>query len=230
VTTAIQPSNAAVRIATELMAQEEAAGDANKASLEKERKALIKQKMEIDIQREREKNELKQIVNDLKQTNITATSDGTIFKLNLRNPGQTLRGGEEVVQIVPKSAPKIIKARIESKEISKVKKGQKVQMRVNGCKYPDYGTLKGEVKDISSDIIVPQNHGNQTSINASSTTLRNTAAGAFYDVIIKPDKLILGRTKKCDIKLGMDGRVDIITREESVLRFILRKARLMTDL
>ncbi|MEO0934966.1 MAG: HlyD family efflux transporter periplasmic adaptor subunit, partial [Cyanobacteria bacterium J06641_2] len=222
--TALNPSNAEVAIATERIAQEKASGEANKASLEKERQALIKQKIEIEKQLEREKSELNQIENDLKQTIITATADGIIFKLNLRNPGQTLRGGEEVVQIVPKSAPKIIKARIASDDISKVEKNQEVQMRVNGCKYPDYGTLKGEVKDIYGDIIVPQNNGNQTSVNASSTTSINTNAGTFYEVIIEPKKLALGRTKKCDIKLGMDGRVDIITREESVLRFVLRKA------
>ena len=229
VETALNPSNAEVTIATERIAQQKASGKANKASLEKERQALIKQKIEIDKQLEREKSELKQIENDLKHTTITATSDGIIFKLNLRNPGQTLRGGEEVVQIVPNSAPKIIRARIESKDISKVEKGQKVQMRVNGCKYPDYGTLKGEVQDISGDIIVPQNNGNQIS-NTSSNTFRNTNGATFYDVRIKPKKLTLGRTKKCDIKLGMDGRVDIITKEETVLRFMLRKARLMTDL
>jgi multidrug resistance efflux pump len=37
---------------------------------------------------------------DLAQTIITATADGIISQINLRNSGQTVRAGEEVLQIV----------------------------------------------------------------------------------------------------------------------------------
>lgn len=49
----------------------------------------------------------------------------------MRNPGQTLRAGEEVVQIVPSHAPLVIKAAVGSDEKGKIKVDQKVQMRGN---------------------------------------------------------------------------------------------------
>jgi len=94
----------------------------------------------------------------LKQTTITATENGVISKLNLRNANQTLRAGEEVLQIVPNNAPRVIKAAIGSQDKGKVKIGQKVQMRVSACPYPDYGTLNGKVTAISPDTIAPQNN------------------------------------------------------------------------
>ncbi|MEH2418902.1 HlyD family secretion protein [Nostoc sp.] len=225
---ALNPSNADVAMATEHIAQEKASGEVNKATLERERQTLFKEKIETEKQLERQENELKQAEIDLKQTTITATADGIISKLNLRNPGQTLRAGEEVVQIVPGHAPLVIKAAIASEAKSKVKIGQKVQMRVTACPYPDYGTLKGKVKAIAPDAVSSQKDDANADTNS---TPKVTAVGAFYEVTIEPEKLALGRsTKKCQIQLGMDGRVDIITREETVLQFLLRKARLMTDL
>ena len=225
----LNPSNAEVTIATERIAQEKAAGEANKATLEKERLALIQQRIEIEKQLERDVSELKQVELDLNQTTITATAEGIISKLNLRNPGQTVRGGEEVVQIVPKKAPKVIKAAVSSESKDKIKVGQKVQMRVGACPYPDYGTLNGKVKTIAPDTTVFSR--NDTGSNETNATSKVTAPGAFYEVTIEPEKLALGRTqKKCQIQLGMDGRADIITREETVLKFFLRKARLITDL
>ncbi len=48
---------------------------------------------------------------------------------------------------------------------------------------------------------------------------------------IEPETLVLGKGKNhCHIELGMEGRADIIFREETVLPFFLRKARLITDL
>ncbi|MEH2331079.1 HlyD family efflux transporter periplasmic adaptor subunit [Nostoc sp.] len=225
---ALNPSNAEVAMAIERIAQEKASGEVNKASLERELQALLKQKIETEKQLERDTSEFKQIEIDLKQTTITATADGIISKLNLRNPGQTLRAGEEVVQIVPSHAPLVIKAAVGSEEKGKIKVGQKVQMRVSACAYPDYGTLNGVVKVISPDAVSSQKNDADTDTNSIP---KATAVGAFYEVTIEPEKLALGRTtKKCQIQLGMDGRVDIITREETVLQFVLRKARLITDL
>ncbi|MEH2222059.1 HlyD family efflux transporter periplasmic adaptor subunit [Nostoc sp.] len=227
---AVNPSNAAVTVATERIAQEKAGGESNKATIEKERQALVKQRIEIEKQLERDTSELKQAKIDLAQTAIAATADGIISQLNLRNPGQTVRAGEEVLQIVPTDAPQVLKAAVASEDQSKLKIGQKVQMRVSACPYPDYGTLNGQVQTISPDAIAPQKNGTNTSMNGT-TSPKATAAGAFYEVTIEPETLVLGKGKnQCHIQLGMEGRVDIISREETVLQFFLRKARLISDL
>jgi multidrug efflux pump subunit AcrA (membrane-fusion protein) len=99
---------------------------------------------------------------------------------------------------------------------------------VSACPYPDYGTLNGKVQAISPDAIAPQKNATNESTTASP---KASAPGAFYEVTIEPEALVLGKGKnQCHIQLGMDGRADIISREETVLRFFLRKARLIADL
>lgn len=228
---ALDPSNAEVAIATSRIAQEKATGEASIATLDKERLALIGQQIEIQKQLKSDTRELQQVNIDLNQTVITATADGIVSKLSLRNPGQTVPAGENIAQIVPSDAPLEIKAAVAIQDKNKLKQGQDVQMRVSACPYPDYGTLKGKVKTISPDAIAPQ-VSNATATTPITVANQKTAAvGAFYEVTIKPESLALAQNKpQCAIQLGMEGTVDIISREETVLKFLLRKARLIADL
>lgn len=226
--TALNPINAEVAIALENIAQEKASGQATLANLRQEKEALIQQKIEIQEQRSRDIQELQQIEKDLNQTAIKATTDGILFQLNLRNSGQTVTLGQEIAQIVPISNSLVIKALVPAQEIDKVEINQQVQMKVSACPYPDYGTLKGMVSKIAPDSIAPQD--NSASSNNSKISSQNLEAG-FYQVTIKPESLALGKGKKqCTIQLGMEGKANIIAQEETVLKFLLRKARLFTDL
>ena len=228
---ALNPSNAEVAIASFRIAQEKATGKVSIATLDKERLALIQQRIEIQKQLERDTRELQQVSIDLSQTVIIATADGIISKLNLRNPGQTVPIGEEIAQIVPQDAPLEVKAAVALQDKNKLKQGQNVQMRVSACPYPDYGTLKGKVKTISPDAIAPQGNGATATAPATAASQKAHAVGAFYEVTIEPESLSLGQSKhQCAIQLGMEGTVDIISREETVLNFLLKKARLISNL
>ena len=231
--TALNPSHAEVAIASFRIAQEKATGKALIATLNKERDALLQQRIEIQKQLEQDTRELKQVNIELNQTVITATADGIITQLKLRNKSQTVSPGEEIAQIVPTNAPLLVKAAVSPQDKSKLKVGQNVQMRVSACPYPDYGTLKGKVEAISPDAIAPIGNGaNGGTTTASTTATRQNAAavGSFYEVTIEPSSLSLGSgNHQCAIQLGMEGTADIISREESVLQFFLRKARLIAD-
>ncbi|RUT09684.1 HlyD family type I secretion periplasmic adaptor subunit [Dulcicalothrix desertica PCC 7102] len=225
----LNPSNSEVGIAQQRIAQEKATLKANFAALSKERQALIHQKIDIQKQLERDSRELIQVETDIKQTVIAAPADGTIFKLVLRNSTQTVRAGEEIAHIAPNNSNVVVKAIVDSQDVSKVKIGQKVNLRVSACPYPDYGTLNGKVKAISPDAITPQANGTQT--GAIATTQKPGVGATFYEVTVEPNSLILGKGKnKCSIQLGMEGRADIISREDNALQFFLRKAKLITDI
>ncbi len=225
----LDPSQAEIEIASQRIAQEKASGEATLATLEKEREALIQQRIQISKQLERDTRELEQIEIDLSKTIITATANGIISNLNLRNSGQTVSSGEEIAQIVPTNAPLKIKAGVSPQYISKLAVGQNVPMRFSACPYPDYGTLKGVVSQISEDTIKPQN-GDNSAMMLNSLNQKPDMTTAFYEVTIEPKNLMLGSGKnQCAVQLGMEGRADIISREETVLKFMLRKIRLLTD-
>ncbi|MBO1351367.1 MAG: HlyD family efflux transporter periplasmic adaptor subunit [Hormoscilla sp. GUM202] len=212
------PTDATVAIAKERVAQEKAAGAATSARLNQELQALMQRQVELQNQLSRDGKELQQTETELQQTAIRASASGIIQELHLRNSGQVVSPGETIAQIAPSEAPLAIKALVSSVDISKVARGQTVQMRVSACPYPDFGTLPGTVTAISPDAIAPE--GND-----------KTVAAGNFQVTIAPESLKLTAPgRECKIQSGMEGRADIISREETVLAFILRKARLLTDL
>ncbi|MBR8838066.1 MAG: HlyD family efflux transporter periplasmic adaptor subunit [Stigonema ocellatum SAG 48.90 = DSM 106950] len=217
----LNPSNANVTIAQEKIAVETATGKANLSKLSQEREQLLQQKLETNKQLSRDQQELQQVIREISGAVIRASANGIIQELNLRNTSQFIRSGDVIAQIAPSDTPVIIKALVPSSDIRKVQKGQQVQMRVSSCSYTDYGTLFGRVSTISPDTIKLQNKDGSVGVEKS----------ADYEVQIQPDSLVLtAKNKSCAIQPGMDGRVDIISSEETVLQFLLRKARLLTDL
>ncbi|PHJ66451.1 hemolysin D [Nostoc linckia z18] len=212
----VNPSMAKIDIAEERISQEIARGEASIATLNKEKQALMQRQVEMQSQLKQYQKEVQQIETQLQNSIIRATSDGTILKLNLRNPGQVVGVSESIAEIVPQDAALVIKAMVPSAEIQKVAVSQKVQLRIDACPYPDYGTLEGVVTSISPDVITPMDGKTNT---------------GYFEAIIQPQTLKFGNGKlKCQIQSGMNAKANIISQEETVLQFMLRKARLATDI
>ncbi|MBD2204075.1 response regulator [Calothrix sp. FACHB-1219] len=225
---ATNPSDAILAMAQEKIAQERAAGAGSLARLKQEENSLNQRKLEIQNTINSAKKDLGQIEKQLQLTVIRSPETGTILKLELRNPQQLVRPGEAIAQIAPSEAPLVVKANVNVKDISKVKvckspkvadcQEGKVQMRISAYPYPDYGILHGAVRSISGDVIEPQN-------NASAAT------EAYYEVTIEPEKLYLKKgDRSYPIQPGMEVTAEIISQKETLLTFILRKARLLTNL
>lgn len=218
---ALNPSDATIAVATERIAQERARGLSTIAALGQQKEQLLQSRTEVQKQINATEKELKQVENEISGSIIKAPVEGTVLQLNLRNEGQVVQPGEPIAYIAPTYAPIIIKARVNAQDINKVKPDQKVQMRVSACPYTDYGTLIGTVRTVAPDVMPP----------ASSGGANVPAQPASYEVTIDPKTQFLGsEARKCQLQFGMEGRADIISREETVLNFILRKAKLLTDL
>ena len=224
---ALNPTDASVDRAKEQIAQEQARvkatlarGEMTLANLRQQKEQLLQSRIEIQNQLHRTKKELQQVETELGGAVIRAPIDGTLLQLNLRNRGQVVRPGEAIAQISPLNAPLIIKARVDAADIDKVETDQTVQMRVSACPYPDYGTLKGTVIAVAPDALPAESSGVGASL-----------PNAYYEVTIQPHNLFVGDKEHwCRLQFGMEGRADIISRQETILRFVLRKARLLTDL
>ncbi|MBD2202514.1 HlyD family efflux transporter periplasmic adaptor subunit [Calothrix sp. FACHB-1219] len=214
--TSLNPTSATIAIAQQQIAQAEARGKSTLATLQKDREALGQQKVQLQTQIDQESKELKQTSDDLQDTVIRAQVNGTILKLGLRNPGQVVRPGDTIAQIAPENTTLVIKARVSPQDIGTVRVEQRVNMRVSAYTYTDYGTLAGKVIAIAADAITEQNP------NPAATT------APYFEVSIIPEKNYLIKSdRQYTILPGMEIQADIISQEETILTFILRKARLL---
>ena len=219
---AIDPSPAEAAAIVQKIARERATGKVAIARLQQERQKLLQQRVEVVDRIATSDREIAQIAIDLQPTAILAPVSGTIQELNLRNNAQVVHPGDRLAQIIPTGTPLNIKAYVAISDISNVKVGQKVQMRVSACPYTDYGVGSGRVRAVSADAKpLQRNVGN-------APQQPQAAVNDIYEVTIEPDNLKLNRgNNECQIRSGMDGRADIISKEETVFQFILRKSRLL---
>lgn len=213
----LNPSKAQVSIAAEKIAQERAQKEVNLAKLKQEQESLIQQQAALEDQFHNAKKDLKQIELDLTKTAIRTTEAGTILKLEIRNSGQVVNKGDAIAQIAPQEVPLVIKTKVAAKDIAKVEicqeklvqdctQGQ-VGLRISAYPYPDYGSLRGAVRSISPDAISQNNDTN-----------------LYYEVTIQPLKNYLEKNSQTlPLQSGMEVRSDIISRRETVIKFIFRK-------
>jgi len=117
--------------------------------------------------------------------------------------------------------PVEFKAQVASQDIGNVELGHPVTVRVAACPYTDFGVMSGEVSAIAPDATPQQ----------SPTPAGTSVPGGFFNVTIAPDDVRVGSGDRvCLLQPGMQGKADIITSEETILTFLLRKARLLSNL
>lgn len=219
----LNPSASQIEMAQQRIQQSAKSGQIAIAGLQREQEALKQQRIATNQQLQQDRDELQQINTDLDNTRITATAAGKIFGLQLRNSEQTVQPGQEIAQVIPTNAALEIKTIVSPQDIGKLEPEQKVQIRISACPYPDYGVLKGKVSQIPQDTSKVENNvvGNNSPTGTTSPT--------FYEVLVTPDEVKFGRGKDiCTLELGMEGTADIVTKEETVLKFLLRKARIIS--
>lgn len=211
----LNPTDAEIAKAQEQIAQTQAQGEASLAALRQQRQQLLQNQTELQSRIDRAQQELRQLESDFNQTVIRAPVAGTLLELNLRNVEQVVRPGEAVAYIAPADAPLVIRSQVPAQEIDNVEPGQQVQMQVSACPYPEYGTLMGTVTFVAPDAL-PASEG--------------ATSPASYEVTIEPQNNYVGTgDRQCQLQAGMEGKADIISRQETVLDFILRKARLISN-
>ncbi|MEM6520649.1 MAG: HlyD family efflux transporter periplasmic adaptor subunit [Cyanobacteria bacterium P01_C01_bin.70] len=222
----LNPSDAEVAIAQARIAQEQASSESTLAALTQEQEALMQQFLKVQQQQIQDQHALHQVNQDLQQTILRAPITGTLFQLDLRNPGQTVAAGDAIASIAPNESDLTIKALVSTTAIHQIAVGQLAQVRISACPYPDYGTLPGTVQTISPDIVNAQ----ATAITAASSTGSGDQS-RYFEVTVTPEVFSFGPgSHQCSLRPGMTGRANIMTKEETVLTFLLRKAKLLTDL
>jgi HlyD family type I secretion membrane fusion protein len=220
---ALNPSDGEVLAAQQRIAQAKARGTATLAGLQQSKQQLAQQAIEIQQQLKMTEQEIAQVMLGLQNAVVRSPVDGVLYELSVRNIGQVLSPGETIAKIIPAAAPIEIKAKVPAQQISKVTVGMAAQMRVSACPFSEYGTVPGKVTAISPDTL--------TQVDASGGSPA-AAASALYSVLIQPSVTVLNSTAgnpQCSLQPGTEGRVTIISREETVITFLRRKVGLLTQ-
>ena len=145
-------------------------------------------------------NQLKKAVKDWEYNYVLMSNiDGVVSFLSFWSPNQTVGLGDLVFTIIPSENTSFIaKLKTPAQNSGKIKVGQQVNISLESFPEAEYGTLNGQVKNIS--VILD--------------------AEGFYLIDVQlPDKLITSYNKEISFKQEMRGTAEIVTED---LRLIER--------
>jgi hemolysin D len=130
--------------------------------------------------------------------------DGTVTNLAAWTVGGVVKPGDTILNVVPLSATPEIEAQVLNKDIGFVLPGQKVTVKFDAFPFTRYGTVDGEVIDVSRD------------------ANKDDKLGLIYPVRVRLDATdILVDGKRVAIAPGMAINAEIITGDRRVIDFVL---------
>ena len=168
---------------------------------------LRQQLTELEIQRQNEETEhLRGIMQQASQEQyaVISPADGTVSLQKVWSRGQHVMVGDVIASIVPDNGDRVIgRLQVPSSGFGKVEEGQRVNVRLNGFPYMEFGVLKGVVESIPA---VPQ-----TVTTAEGNSIVYTVEVSF------PDSLVTTYGKELPMVQQMDGTAEIITRDRRLI-------------
>jgi hemolysin D len=130
-----------------------------------------------------------------KARQLTAPIDGIVQQLAIHTVGGVVTPAQELMIIVPKTAQLEIEAYVENKDIGFVREGQKVAIKLDAFPFTKYGTLDGEIIDLSDDAVTDEDKG---LVYKARVSLKQTT----MQVEDKQVKLGPGMSASVEIKTG----------------------------
>ena len=153
------------------------------------------------------KSELSEALPRLKdrvsRTLIRAPLDGVVNTLNFRTPGGYIRTGDIVLELVPTGEALVVEGKILPQDISRIKKGDEVRIRLSAYDSSKYGHVAGRVDRISPDAVMDQQSG--------------STSHYLVDVIIESEMVADGEV--VELLPGMTASVDVLSGKRTIFEY-----------
>ena len=153
------------------------------------------------------KSELSEALPRLKdrvsRTLIRAPLDGVVNTLNFRTPGGYIRTGDIVLELVPTGEALVVEGKILPQDISRIKKGDEVRIRLSAYDSSKYGHVAGRVDRISPDAVMDQQSG--------------SASHYLIDVVIEGEMVADGEV--VELLPGMTASVDVLSGKRTIFEY-----------
>ncbi len=174
--------------------------------VEKERSEIISESLKkytaIKIEINKLKEKIKADVDRAQRTEILSPVKGIVNKLHFYTIGGIVKPGDITAEISPIDDQLIIEAKIKTSDRAQVREGQKVSIEITAYDFSEYGLLDGELMRISPDSTTDE-HGTN-----------------YYLVRVKANNFMFN--DKSPIMIGMVANVNILTAKRSVLHYIIK--------
>jgi adhesin transport system membrane fusion protein len=139
------------------------------------------------------------------RTVIHAPMEGIVSRLNFSTPGGFVSTGDVMLELVPTGEALIIEAKIMPQDISRIREGDDVRIRLSAYDSAKYGSVDGRVLRISPDAIVDESN--------------QGASHYLVDVAIEGELVLEETGIAVTFIPGMTATVDVLSGKRTVLEY-----------
>ncbi len=136
---------------------------------------------------------------------ILSPIDGIIKGLKVHAAGEVISAGAIILEIVPLNEELLVETQITTRDVGHVKIGQLATIKVTAYDYQRYGSISGQLKEIST------------------STFLDEQGDLYYKGVISMDRDYVGNDPQVNKVLpGMTVQADIKTGRKTLLEYLLK--------
>jgi hemolysin D len=105
------------------------------------------------------KQELVKVHQRDRQQVLKAPIDGTVEQLAMHTIGGVVTPAQELMRLVPKESTLEVEAYVLNKDIGFIEEGQEAEIKIDTFNFTKFGTIDGEIVDLSNDAISDEKLG-----------------------------------------------------------------------
>ena len=141
----------------------------------------------------------------LKRTNVKAPRDGIINRLLISTTGGVIQPGNPILEMIPVDDDLILEVEVAPTDIAYVIKDQKAVVQLSAFDFAVYGSLDGVVMNVSAD------------------TITKDDGSTWYICLVSiPSDGITSMSRKLEILPGMQATVNIVSGSKTILQYLLQ--------
>ncbi|GAB4228227.1 MAG: HlyD family type I secretion periplasmic adaptor subunit [Elainellaceae cyanobacterium] len=137
---------------------------------------------------------------------VTAPITGRIYNLQATMAERTIEPGEELLSILPDGQNLMLEVKVLNRDIGFIEEGMRAKIKLATFPFQEFGTINGEVVQISPNATTDQD------------------LGLVYTARISLDRTTVAvpvQGREVELTPGMAATAEIVTRQRSVLTFLL---------
>jgi membrane fusion protein, adhesin transport system len=138
------------------------------------------------------------------RTVIKSPIDGIINKINFLTPGGFVRTGDLVLELVPTGEALVIEAKIQLKDISRIRVDDEVRIRFSAYDSSKYGYVTGRVSLISPDAVID----------------RGSNMATHYLIKVNIEGELMINNRPVEFMPGMTATVDVLSGKRTVFEYL----------
>ena len=150
-------------------------------------------------------DQIPNLQNKLKRTSVRAPMDGIINRILINTTGGVVQPASPILEMIPLNDELLLEVEVSPTDIAYVIKGQKAIVQLSAFDFAVYGSLEGEVMNVSAD------------------TVSKDDGSTYYICLVSiPADGVTSMSRELQLLPGMQATVNIVSGSKTILSYLIQ--------